>query len=238
MRILICEDNREEAPSLASLIEETVIRSGDICEEITIFTSAQEVLDSVRSYDLLFLDCKLPDINGTDLAKMLREQGCTAEIIFVTAFAEFAVDGYESNALRYLMKPVKEEKLKEAIDAYLKKQQFNEKIDIKNSGKPFIVRPSEIQYIETVGNKTIVRLSGNAVNSSLSLAEFERIIRYPTLVRSSRQFIVNLQYISSIDGRSVTMENGEHVTISRRNFKKIIDLYKQYLSSNYYQDDE
>lgn len=237
MRIVICEDNKFEAQELSGMIRDIISRSNEIIDDIVIFENAGEMLTSDYLYDLAFIDCRLPDMNGTELAKKLRENGIKSDFVFVSAYNEYAVEGYESDALRYLIKPVKTDKLEEAIKIFRNKNRFNELINIRKNRKPLLVRPSEIYYIEKSFEKVIIRLSDRQVETDLSLAAFERVLRYPTLIRSSRQFIVNLQHIKQISEKMIKMKSGETVTISRRCLPKVKRLYEQYLVSDYFSED-
>lgn len=233
MRIAICEDNKTEAEEISYLIQQSVTDIGEICDEPEIYLSAEEFLRTDTFYDIIFLDCLLPKISGTELAMKLRKSGVNSEIVFITAYREYAVDGYECEGLRYLLKPIKAEKVTEALLAYKKKHQFNDLINLKKSGKPFFAKPSDILYIEITENKTLVRLVNATVNSDMSLSKFEKMIKYPTIVRSSRQFIINIQHIKNINGRLVTMNNGERVIVSRRHIGNFNNLYKKYITSDY-----
>lgn len=238
MRIAICEDNRTEAQSLLLKIVQSTEFIGEITESIEIFPNGTELLNTEYKYELAFIDCRLPDMTGPELAKNLRKKNIEADIVFVTAYNEYAVEGYECGALRYLMKPISDRKLTEALSAYIKKQHTDGRIDIKTTGKPVAVKQSDIMYIEAVENKTIVRLDNADLNSRISLAEFERMLHYTTFFRTSRQFIVNMKYVQNLDKNSITMENGEYVKISRRNVNEFKKRYKQYLTNNYRPEDD
>lgn len=228
MNIAICEDNINEAQSIKIKVENYMPKS-IIISSIDIFETAQELLDSATVYDLVIFDCKLPDMDGVEAAGIYKEKNRYAEIIFVTAFIEYAACGYEVDALRYLLKPVSNEKLSEALVAFENRLRHECVVEIKGSHEPFFVKSSEIMYIESVGRKTIVRLEGMSVESHKSLAAFERDIRSEAFFKTRRQFLVNMKYVRRKNGSELIMENGEKVSISRRSLMDFNKMYANYL---------
>lgn len=239
MKIAICEDNITEAEELKQKLSDMADNYGFCIDRPDIFTRGGELLGKNNIYDLIFIDCRLPDMTGPELAKRMRSNGVNSDIIFVTAYNEYAVEGYECGALRYLMKPVSDDKLSEALSAFIKKQNLDCRIDLNNPGEPMIVRQSDIIYIEAGDSMTLVRLNSTDIYSRSSLKDFEKLLRSPVFFRTSRQFIVNMQYIDDFFGDEIVLRNcSEHVKISRRNIKAFRLRYRQYLTSNYYTEDD
>ena len=116
MNIAICEDNEKEAVQLKLMLENYMPHSL-LISDIDIYSNATSFLESEKIYDLVVFDCKLPDIDGVEAAKIFRKKNSVAAIIFITAFLEYATGGYEVDALRFLLKPVNPKKLAEALVA-------------------------------------------------------------------------------------------------------------------------
>jgi len=231
LNIAICEDNLQEAQSLKLRIEKYMPNS-IVISDVDIFEDAGSLLESDVIYDLVVFDCKLPDMDGVEAAKLYKEKNRFAVVIFITAYIEYATGGYEVDALRYLMKPVSNEKLSEALVAFESRLKHECIVDIRGLHEPFFVKSTEIMYIESVGRRTIVRLQGMSVESHKSLAVFEKEIRSEAFYKTRRQFIVNMKYIRRKDGNELYMENGEKVTISRRSIAGFNKMYANYLKYN------
>ncbi len=231
MNIAICEDNEMEAAQLKLKIENYMPKS-IIITDIDIYTDAASFLESDKVYDLVVFDCSLPDMDGVEAAKLYRKKNPVAVIVFVTAFIEYATGGYEVEALRYLLKPVSNEKLSEALIAFENKLKSECTVEIRGQHDPYYVKSTDIMYIESVGRKTIVRLDGISVESHKSLAVFEQEIRCDTFFKTRRQFIVNMKYIRRKDGNELYIENGEKVIISRRRLADFNEKYANYLKFN------
>lgn len=231
MNIAICEDNEKEAEQLKLMIENYMPNSL-LISDIDIYSNANLFLESEKIYDLVVLDCKLPDINGVEAAKLFRKKNSVAVIIFITAFLEYATGGYEVDALRFLLKPVNPKKLAEALVAFENKIKNECMVEIKGMYEPYYVKSTDIMYIEVVERKTIVRLDGNSVESHKTLAVFEKEIRSDAFFKTRRQFIVNMKFIQRKNGNELYMLNGEKVIISRRRLADFNEKYANYLKYN------
>mgnify|MGYP001105097482 CR=1 FL=1 len=117
-KIAICDDEERELTALSYLVREWGKNAGYACEIFT-FSSAESFLfeyESNKIFDLLLLDIEMKALSGIDLAKRIRADKSRAEIIFITSHFEFAGEGYEVDALHYLIKPVAKKKLFAVLD--------------------------------------------------------------------------------------------------------------------------
>lgn len=121
MRIAICDDEKIYRKQLMTELEK-IIKSLDVI--IDEYDNGKELIDKYDKYkyELVFLDIEMPAMNGIDLARALRVKSDTLEIVFLTGHIEYALEGYEVNALRYLTKPVNPQKLQEVISFITKKE--------------------------------------------------------------------------------------------------------------------
>lgn len=216
MRIAIVEDNAAEARSLARLTERCAPFDCGIGEE-DIFARASDFLDAGRPYDLILIDCLLPDLSGVELAKEIRKTNASAAFIFTTAYLEYAAEGYETDALRYLLKPVKEEKLAEALACFARRAQEDVTLELTGSGKhPLFVRSSKIMYLEAVGRGVVVRTEEETFSSRRSLDQLAKELGDVYFFRTQRRFLVGFRYIEKKEDDTLVMRGGEQVKIARR----------------------
>ena len=229
MKIAIIEDNLEEAVLLkeqAVAIIEKYFR----IDTFDIYRSYSQYTESNLNYELYFIDCVLADGNGTQLAKEIRAVNPGACIIFTTAYMVYAAAGYESDALRYLMKPVSNESLEEAISAFAAKRKQSRVIELTGTARySDFIPETDIYYIEYVDRKVLVRLDDRFVESRKTMKEFEKELSEDLFFRTSRSFLVSFLHITKKTDNTLIMRNGEYVKISKRNLFSFNQAYIKYL---------
>lgn len=184
------------------------------------------------SVDLLFLDIRMPDISGIDFLKSLSTK---PEVIFTTAFSEYAMNGFELNALGYLLKPISFEKFlqacnraKEFIESKKKKSApAKDYFFINASHKLHKIFYSDILYLEGFKDYTKVHLKTSTTPLLVlyNLKYFETILDGTEFVRVHRSFIVPVRMLNTISRKSVTIGN-KNIPVSdnyREKFFSIID---------------
>ncbi|MEY3198103.1 MAG: hypothetical protein RJA13_61 [Bacteroidota bacterium] len=243
-RTLLIEDERLAREELKSLLKDFI--------EIDIVGEARNGLEALEmikklSPDLLFLDINMPEMNGFEMIKHLVE---IPQVIFVTAYDEFALKAFEVNALDYLLKPVDPKRLQEAIkklsngeedfnshsDVFLASKDrtltLEDKVFIKDGEKCWFIELRKIRMLESDGNYVKVYFDTSRPLLLRSLNSFEERLDARFFFRANRKFIINLQWISSIEnwfngGLRVELMEGEKVEISRRQairFKEVMSL--------------
>ena len=132
MRIAVCDDEERFRLDIKKHIDK-IYNSLDVV--VDCFSGGKELIASfeARPYDLVFLDIEMPEMDGITLAKKLRDMNDKIYIVFLTGHVEYALEGYEVNALRYLTKPIQDDKLKEVLrfvsDKLTSKRQILIKVD-------------------------------------------------------------------------------------------------------------
>lgn len=196
-------------------------------EVIATATRASEALEKIRLYkpDLLFLDINMPERNGFQLLEALDE---APDVVFVTAYDEFAVKAFEVNALDYLLKPVNKDRLSEAVQKIIAKQaqtparlEADKRIFIKDGEQCFFVALKEIIFLESAGNYVKVFYKDKKPLLHRSMNYMEERLPESIFFRASRQHIINTEFIKNIEPflnstLRVTMSNGAVIDISQR----------------------
>jgi len=243
-RTLLIEDERLAREELKSLLKDFM--EIEIVGEARNGSEAFEMIKKL-SPDLLFLDINMPEMNGFELIKHLEE---IPQVIFVTAYDEFALKAFEVNALDYLLKPVDPKRLQESIkkltnsdeDFTSNQNEFlaskdrtltlEDKVFIKDGEKCWFIELRKIRMLESDGNYVKVYFDTSRPLLLRSLNSFEERLDARFFFRANRKFIINLQWISSIEnwfngGLRVELMEGEKVEISRRQairFKEVMSL--------------
>lgn len=212
----------------------------DIIAESGMPKEAIELIDKEKP-ELIFLDIQMPGLDGFQL---LQELDYVPEVIFVTAYDEFALKAFEVNALDYIVKPVEESRLESAINKVStkikkhKKEQVenmdalipnNQQVFVKDGDKCWFVELSNIMLFESEGNYVRVYFDDNKPMILKSLNNLEKRLDNKTFFRANRQFIVNLKSIAEVKnwfgGRLVAvLKNGKEVEVSRRQASKLKDM--------------
>jgi two-component system LytT family response regulator len=223
------------------------------CPEITAIQSAttvEEAIGKIRSFhpDLVFLDIKMPKQNGFDL--LLQVADCNFEVIFTTAFNEYAIQAIRFSALDYLLKPIDAQELVKAVERFrLKRASANGGIHLlrnfffnisggsKNKFKLAIPSVGEIKYVDT---DNIIRLEaernytrfhirkGNSFISSKTLKEYEIILKDHGFIRVHKSHLVNLSYIEKYDADGwLLLSDDSRVEVSRRRKDYVVAKLKE-----------
>jgi two-component system, LytTR family, response regulator len=243
MRALIIDDERLARQELKRLLSEF-----PELEVIAEFSNADDAILGIKEHqpDLIFLDIQMPGKSGFELLEELTE---VPQVIFVTAYDEYALKAFEINALDYLLKPVQVKRLEEAIkkvQARLGKAEASEKSElpaisathvlgendqvfVKDGDKCWFVKLSEIRLFESEGNYVRVYFHSNKPLILKSLNSLEDRLNPKTFFRASRKHIVNLNWIDTMEtwfngGLMIKLKGGEQVEISRRQSAKFREM--------------
>ncbi|MCT4561045.1 MAG: LytTR family DNA-binding domain-containing protein [Crocinitomicaceae bacterium] len=192
--------------------------------------------------DLIFLDVSMPGMTGFEMIKQLDE---IPNVIFITAFDEFALKAFEVSALDYLLKPVEPVRLKEAIQKIEEKDDFssevkitpnrqnrfltiNDRVFIKDGERCWFVEISKIRKFESEGNYVKIFFDTFKPMVLRTLNSFEERLHPEDFFRASRKHLINIHWIDTVEnwfngGLLLTMKDGEKIEVSRRQAIKFKD---------------
>lgn len=226
IKIAICEDEKEQQDLLKTHINQ-IFKDLPIKYSLDIFNSGEELLKNYpKNIDVFLIDIQLNEINGMDTARKIRETDNKAEIIFITSLIEYALEGYEVRAYRYLIKPVKYDDLKMHILNCIKEIDIkNKQIIIKEQGNRIKLDISEITYIEVQKENITIHTLNKKYETKGTMNNIEKEINCSRFYRCHKSFLVNLEHIKSIKQYIAILENGEEVPISRYRFKDTKDRF-------------
>ncbi|MDE7361245.1 MAG: LytTR family DNA-binding domain-containing protein [Oscillospiraceae bacterium] len=227
--IAVCDDSEECAAELRRLLGEW---SADkpFALDIDEYASAENFLFNYpdKPCSLLLLDIEMKSISGMELARRLRAGGDMLPIVFVTGYPEHMADGYEVEALHYLLKPVNREKLFAVLDRYVKKRVPENEIMLECEEGTLHVSPDTIIYCEAMGKKTVVRLSdGKTLDCAAGISTLAELLP-DCFAACHRSYIVNLRFVRSIGKTELTLDGGGIIPISRRLYKEINEKFIAY----------
>lgn len=236
IRILIIDDETAAGNVLKLLIERFV----QVEKEIRYVDSAEKALEIMNEFNpgLVMLDIEMPNMNGFDFLN--KAIGWNYDVIFTTAFDQYAIKAIRFSALDYLLKPIDSVELQNAINRHIIKQQSRQpdrqllvnnlisnlqqkkmedfKLALSTTEGVYFFEPSEIMYCEGENNYTRFAFSTHKpMIISKTLGEYEEILGTHHFIRIHKSYLVNKKYVSKIDKEGlVLMSDGKSLPISRR----------------------
>lgn len=184
--------------------------------------SAIVFLDTYRKqYDLIFLDIRMPGMDGMSAARELRSMDRTVVLAFLTSLAQYAVEGYAVEAIDYILKPITYAALELKLPRMLERCSVEEpEILVQGSGASVKLRPGEIQYVEIYDHHIQFHTLEGVVRSYGTLKEVEGVLP-AGFFRINNQTVVNLRYVRQVDSEGA-MVSGRQFTISRSRRKEFM----------------
>jgi two-component system LytT family response regulator len=242
MRAIIIDDERLARAELRKLLLD--YPEVEVIDEAA---NAEEGVTKIESQqpDLVFLDIQMPGKTGFDMLSQLEK---APQVIFTTAYDEFALKAFEVNALDYLLKPIEPKRLADAIqklngnDSREPRSEVlgtnnsllteNDQVFVKDGERCWFVKLSDIRLFESVGNYAKVFFGPNKPLILKSLNALEERLDEKTFFRANRKHIVNLRMIEKIEpyfngGLLLELKGGEKIEVSRRQtvkFKEMMSL--------------
>ncbi len=229
--MLIVEDEEPAADALLALLRRYEESRG-MTFDVDVVGAAFELLDASRTYDICLLDIQLPGINGLEAAELLRSQHRVTSIIFVTDLAQYAVRGYEVDALGFLVKPATFAGLSMNLDRAMREvaQGTNRTLTVPTEDGFRSVPLSEVTHIEVRNHDLVYHtVDGEAMRARGSLTQVERELEEAPMVRVSRYCLANMALITGIAGDEVTLAGGSALHITRGHKKEIELALARYL---------
>ena len=215
-KIAVCDDVAADRQYVADLVGHWAEKSNHtVC--LNTFGSAENFLfhyAEESDYDILLLDIEMGAMDGVTMAKQLRKDNDTVQIVFITGYSDYISEGYEVAALHYLMKPVNEEKLYSVLDRAVEKLSKNEKVlNFVIGGEMVRVPIYQIRYADVFGNYvTIHALSDITVKMTLGELEKQLDERF---YRVGRSTIINLTQISRVTKTEIKLSDGTAIPLPR-----------------------
>lgn len=215
-RIAICDDQENDIAYTSRFLNEWAEES-HITIHVDTFPSAEAFLFHYaehKNYDILILDIEMGEMDGVSLAKTLRRENETVQIIFLTGYSDYIAEGYEVAALHYLMKPVKKEKLFSVLDRAVDKVQKNETVlNLESGGEMVRVPIHQLRYADVMGNYVTLHAK-EEYTVKMTLGELEKQLD-ERFYRAGRSVIVNLTAITRVTKTEIKLSDGTAIPLPR-----------------------
>jgi len=241
MRALIVDDERLARKELINLLSQH--ENVEIVGEAINVEDAKEKIGSLNP-NVVFLDIQMPEKTGFDL---LEELDHVPNVIFTTAYDEYALKAFQVNALDYLLKPIEPERLTEALNRLQKKLSddpkeeegtssfsnkkltLDDQVFVKDGDRCWFVKLANVKLFESDGNYIKVYFDNFKPMIHKSLNALDERLDEKSFFRASRKHIINLSWVEGIEpwfngGLVVTLKGGERIEVSRRQAARFKDM--------------
>lgn len=227
MQIAVCDDCMEDVLSLKKFLEG---------HEVSVYSDADSLLADIDNkriqYDLYLMDIYMEEsMNGLELARRLRKVQEEALICFISTSDDFYREAYDLYAVQYLIKPVKEESLKNLLRKVQKilDREGEKKLIYSWWGKNGLIPYGKIRYISSRGHTLYIYCTDGKIQESTGkLNDLEHQVCDDILIRCHQSFIVNMYHVEGLSGTNLIVA-GEQIPVSRRYYDKVKKRYREIL---------
>ena len=227
--IAIVEDSLSDAQRMREHLEKWAKAEG---EEVQIFeySYARDFLTAYKGqFHIIFLDIMLPDRTGLETAKSIRKMDESVIIVFTTSMKQYAINGYEVDALDFMLKPVGYNRCALVMKKCMTRIQRNtDSIVFHVPGSTYNIDVNEIVYVESCCHSVTYNMrNGQTIKKRTTLNEVEKLLPESQFSRCSVSFLVNLKYVKGIEGEYAVV-NDTRIKLTRsksRDFRKAFVAY-------------
>lgn len=244
IRALIIDDEKHAIVTLQFLLEQ--FENIEIITAIQDSTKAREIIEKEKP-DLIFLDIEMSNLNGFEVLAQFEK--IDFKVIFTTAYNQYAIKALKMNALDYLLKPIDDEELANAIKKYENKEiitseeqvsqlgsfrigQLSDTLALSTQKGLHFIKIEQIMYFSASGSYTYVQMSnGDRHLVSKAMTNFEEVLQdHPIFFRAHKSHLINLKYISQYirgEGGEIIMQDQSSIVLSRAKKTDFLNLFKK-----------
>lgn len=229
MRIAIVEDDEAAKKQLEEALRRYETEQA-IAFDITWYPSGVVFLEQWKQdADIVFMDIEMPELNGIDTARRMRKTAAETVLIFVTNLAQYAITGYEVNALDYVLKPLNyfSFKLKIAKALEMVQRRRGSMLQINTEHGTEYVRATDVWYIEVRDHDLLYHTPHGTLKTSGALKKLETQLLPEGFFRCNYCYLVNLRHVGYLHGSSV-MVGEDELKISRNRKKEFLLRLNQF----------
>ena len=230
MKIGICDDSPKDRAAIRTVLENLHL-TADIFES----GEALQAAFWQQSYDLILLDIEMPNINGYELAAVLKAQNAVCEIVFITDHLEMIFDSFQFKPAAFVPKQALQSELPKALRRLIQKADSTEPVYITKRKTQDRVTPlKEILHLKYVYDHEVefTLKDGTRFSEPGTMKEFETELGPKGFIRIYRDCMVNALYIARLERDAVVLAGGRQLTIARERRESVRKAYMEYLMKN------
>lgn len=215
-KIAVCDDSLADRDYVSDLVRQWAAAQG-LEMELDRFSSAEAFwfrYAEEKNYDILLLDIEMGGMDGVTLARRLRRENDTVQIVFITGYSDYIAEGYEVEALHFLVKPVKKEQLLAVLNRAVEKLKKNEQVlHFTVDGQMLRIPVHQIRSVQVQGNYVTIHGRENCTVKK-TLSELEAMLD-SRFYRVGRSAIVNLTRIRRVTKTDIFLDDGSQIPLPR-----------------------
>lgn len=222
LKALFVDDEKLQHQVIERLLEESdyPVEARFFHGQADFFFALEDHLDC----DVIFLDVEMPEMDGLEMAHRIRQILPEVALVFITAYSDYAIKGYEVSALDYLLKPVTRERLEQVLDKVHSALPEPDEVLLLDKHR---IRLSDIYYIEAQGHRCLIGLADEAIEVVESLSQLTAQLP-PAFVQTHRAYWVNLAHVFQVDKMELILDNQQVIPLSRRQAKAVRSAFVNY----------
>lgn len=217
VRIAVCDDEYIFREKIINSIYSFFGKLDTTCVEFDDGDKLVQAVGNGMEFDAFFLDIEMPVLDGMKTAGKLREMGIGVPIVFLTSHIEFAMDGYEVSAFRFLPKNVSEEKMEKTLQLLKEELCEKQKLIVRCDGENLFLSVDEIVYIEAMNRSVRIVMNDREYSVRMKIGEIEKETAgiSDAFARIHRGYIVNMAHVKKQNGNEISVSGGDVLPVSR-----------------------
>lgn len=233
LSIAVCDDEVMECCSMAGKIKE-ILEGMRIPCIIRQFYSGRELLKTAESFDIVFLDIIMCDLDGMKTAQIFRRKAFDRILIFVSSSREYVFDAYDVEAFQYLLKPIDDKKLKNVLRKAVRKTESRsqEFIIVSRERQKKKIFLDDIYYFEIKGRRVDVHGAEGIFTYYEQIGGLENKLRDKGFFRCHKSYLLNLKHVDVYNRQEAILENGEKIMIAKRRYEEFCQEILRFMREN------
>lgn len=230
--VAVCDDEKSSREYQKMLVCQWAEKIG-INVTVDLYTSAENFIfeaEEKKDYDLLLLDIQMGNMNGVELARLLRKKGFAGSLIFLTGVRDYAIEGYEVGAVRYLLKPIKEPVFFNVLDLVYSdfSRRGTEVFVFQQSGEVQKIPFENIVYIEARGHYLHLCCKDCEKEWKGTFSSISENFEKKGFFCLRRGFLVNMQHVEKFTRTECILSNGEIIPVARNKYMELNEAFINY----------
>ncbi len=231
IKFAICDDEQHMAQEISNQLSQYMNERQITSYCVNSFSNGHSLLENGPDFDVIFLDIQMDELDGMEIAKMLRRRRNHSLLIFVTVLKEYVFDAFEVEAYDYLIKPLDSGHFKRTMDRVIKslEQRAAKSIVVQRGTSCEVILLAEIVYCEVQGRKIYIHKSdGKIIDYYDKLDDLEQRVDR-RFFRCHRSYLVNLEYVRGCNSGQVMLPQSDKIPVSRLRERDLTQALLRYM---------
>ncbi len=231
LRVAIVEDEDAQAKRMETGLRQFFGKTDTAYSAVRYAHGMDFIQAYKKPFDIVLMDIEMPVMNGLETARELRRIDSSAVLIFTTRMGQYAIHGYEVNAIGYMLKPITDYALNINLSRAMKQIASRQTATVVLQTKTGVAAfpASELIYVEVSGHRLMYHAKEQVYEVYGKLSDEEERLRDTYFVRCSNPYLVNLAAVRAVNGNTALLVSGEQLPISRSMKKGFLERYLDYL---------